>query len=61
VTGLRHFLVDDAIELLFDEKMVVTVEPNGVRQTAAGCPKGAREGRRERINTMFTRFLTKIS
>ncbi len=59
VAGLRHILVDDAIELFFDEQMVVTVEPNGVRQTAAGCPKGAREGRRERINTMFTPCFTK--
>jgi len=59
MTGLRHTLVDDAIKLLFDEKRVGPVKPNGVRQTATGCPKDAREGRRERINTMFTPFLTK--
>jgi hypothetical protein len=59
MTGLRHTLIDDAIKLLFDEKRVVPVKPNGVRQTATGCPKDAREGRGERINTMFTPFLTK--
>jgi hypothetical protein len=54
MTWLGHFLVDDAVQLFFDKKRVVAVEPNGVRQTATGCPKGAQVGQRERINTLFT-------
>ena len=59
--GLRALEIDDAVLGLVAVEVIVAVEPNGERQTAAGCPKGAREGRRERIKPTFTLFITSRS